>query len=96
MASKPHCAAHIVHIKLLWHEINNRVLCVGVELGRICVTQFANVSCKCHNSQLESKADSKIWYVAFPRKVGRTDDAFTSPFSKAPWYQYPVKVIQHR
>src|SRR5215211_6522188 len=94
MASKAHCTAHIVHVKLLGQEINNRVLCVGVKLGRICVSQSANVSCKCHDCQLESKANSKIGYVAFPCVVGRTDDALASPFSKAPWCQYPVKVFQ--
>src|SRR5215216_890586 len=96
MASKAHCTSHIVDIELLWHEINNRILCIWLELSRICVTQFTYMSCKCNNCKLEPKADSEIWDVVCPCKIGRTYDALASPYTKAARCQYPLKVFQHR
>ena len=75
-------SAKVLHAVLIRHQIDNRMGCLRIQLGTVCIRIAENISRKCHHGHLHAEADPEERDLVLSRIVCSQDHAFGSSGAK--------------
>ena len=88
--TKAHRAAHVLDIKLLRHEVDNRMRAVRIELGAVGISHTADVTRKLDNSALHSQADTEERQLMLTCILNSLNLALDAAVAEAARYEHAV------
>src|SRR3989344_2751880 len=79
---------------LIWHNINNNILCFPVYFGRSRATKFCHVPCKLDDKQLHAIAKTKVWDFLFSGVANHIHLPFDTTRPKSSRNNYSVVIFE--
>ena len=80
--SQPHRSTFVANMFLVWHNVNDRVGSIWINLCTMCIPYVADISCILYDSQLHSITDAQKRYQMSPSILDSIDHTLCSPCTK--------------
>ena len=92
--TKPHAPALVANATLLFEQRNDRLRCIFVELGAVCVSYPADVSGEFDRRHLHAETKTEIWNLMLAGETCSIDFSLYAANAKATWNQNAGNILQ--
>ena len=87
--------AEICHIVLIRHNMDDRMCCVWIQLGTVCICITQYMAGKLNDCHLHTKAETKKWYIVCTGVFNSGDLAFDTSVTKTAGNENTIGVFEN-